>query len=144
MPQKGITLGPDCTITVRDANGEIISSSVVQDFDSSPNVEKKSVPFLDGNVIPVSFQMGYKGNFNIVRQNATLDTYFALKEAAYYNKTDIPSVTITQSVVESDGSITQYQFTQCDLTLNDAGKYSNNSEVIQAVSYEAKRRLILS
>lgn len=143
MPQKGITLGPDCTLTIQDANGAIISMAVIQDFESMPEVENRKVPFLDGNVVPLSFQQGYKGSFHVVREDATLDRYFALKETAYYNKADIPSATITQSVTESDGSITQYQYIQCDLTLTDAGKYTNNAEIIQAVSFEAKRRLLL-
>lgn len=143
MPQHGITLGADCSLSIQDANGTIIANSVIQDFEASPDTEKRRVQFLDGNVVPLSFPQGYKGSFSIVREDATIDTYFALKEAAYYNKVDVLNVTITQSVTETDGSITQYQFTQCDLVLDDAGKYMNNQEVIQKVSFEAKRRLIL-
>ena|ERR1017187_6053372 len=144
MPQNGLTLGSDATITIRDQVGEIISTITVQNFSSKSDATEKDVEFLSGDVRGLTFEKGYSGGFDVVRVDASVDRYFYAKEIAYYNKQNISPVTLTQTVSETDGSVTQYQFTGVTLRLDDAGSFSNENEVIQKVMYKARRRNILN
>lgn len=136
------TLGANATLHITDENGDVNLGLAIRDFQSKADNEVKKIPLMNGRTPSLEFKQGYSGSFTIVRQGPELDKYFAAQEARYYNGIFTSNITITQTIKEPDGSITQFQFVNVVLNFEDAGTYQNNSEVDQKVSFMAERRLV--
>ena len=73
-----------------------------------------------------------------------LDDYWSQLEAAYYNGSNELPVTITETIQEVNGSISQYRYLQVLLTIEDAGMFKGDASVHQKVRFVAARRVKVS
>lgn len=139
MPAAGLTIGADSKLTFVDVNGInrfLLLSNFT--FKEDANINKKVM--MDGEVRLPKFHTGISGSFNIERSNNDTDAYFASQEAAYYLGGDQLPMTITQTITESNGTVSQYQFTNVVLVLENGGSYSGEESVSMSVSFMASRR----
>lgn len=140
MPVNGYSVGRDVTVNINTSTGPLRLSTITG-FTSKPNIEKKDVRGLDGIRRPLVFPDGWNGQFDVSRQDSTLDDFWATVEANYYAGQGIPGATITETITEPDGSVNQYRYLGAILFLDDAGDWKGNEAVNQRLSFEAQQRI---
>ena len=140
MPINGFSVGRDVSLDIVGPSGPI-RFNLITKFSSKQEVKSNAVKGLDGITRPVRFFDGWSGNFDIERQDSTVDDYFSQLEANYYAGLNEAAVTITETITEVSGAVTQYRYTGVLLKLEDAGDYAGDSTVKQKVSFIASRRI---
>lgn len=143
MPMNSYSVGRDVSLVIVGANGPLAFSQITG-FQSKPDITDKKVKGLDGVTRHLRFPDGWSGTFDIERQDSTLDDYFAQVEANYYAGVNEQPVSITQTIREVNGSITQYRYMNVLLTPDDAGSWKGDDSVKQKLKFVAERRIKVS
>ena len=142
MPLDGLTSGIDHKLTFTDING-VEQFALIESFTSKEDATTDKLIQMDGNVRHPKFHQGWSGSFVLQRNSSFTDAYFAAQEASYYIGLDQVPATITETITENDGTVSQWQYTGVILTLEDAGSYSGTEIVKQSVSFMAARKFKL-
>ncbi len=140
MPQNTLSIGRDVALDVTGPTGPI-ALGLVTGFTARPQIKEQRVKGIDGITRMLRFPDGWDGSFDIERQGNELDNYIAREEDAYYAGRSESPVTITQTIQEPNGSVSQYRFTGVFLKLDDAGRWAGDASVQQKVSFVASRRI---
>ncbi|AYM76900.1 hypothetical protein D9M09_14655 [Janthinobacterium agaricidamnosum] len=143
MPLNGYSVGRDLSLDIIGPNGPINLNQIVG-FTAKPDVTDKKIKGLDGITRHLRFPDGWSGSFDLERQNNVVDDYFSTLEANYYAGLNESPATITETIQEVDGSISQYRFLQVLLTLEDPGSFKGDDTVRQKVRFVAARRVKVS
>jgi len=143
MPLNGLTSGIDVKITFTDLNG-VEQFALVESFTSREDAPVGKEIQIDGNVRHPKFHQGWSGSFVLQRNSNFTDAYFATQEASYYLGQDQLPVVITETITESNGTVSSYQYTNVVLVFENAGNYSGTEIVKQTVTFMASRRLNLN
>lgn len=140
MPVNGFSVGRDVSLDIVGPSGPL-RFNLITKFTSKQEVKSNAVKGIDGITRPVRFFDGWSGSFDIERQDSTVDDYFSGLEANYYAGLNETAVTITETITEVSGAITQYRYVGVLLKLDDAGDYAGDSTVKQKISFIASRRV---
>lgn len=143
MPLDGLTSGIDHKITFTDING-VENFALIESFTSKEDATTDKLIQMDGNVRHPKFHQGWSGTIVLQRNSNFIDAYFAAQEASYYAGLDQIPVTITETITENDGTVSQWQYQQCVLTLDDAGSYSGTEIVKERMTFMASRKIKLA
>jgi len=136
MSQSGITLGPDIKLTVRDENGVYLFNDIIQEFMYKWDSENRKVKTL-GKVYPITFIDNVSGSFSVIRRTPELEQYFVTKYQRYQSGITIPDLFIQGLLQNPDGTISTYNFNQVVMSLDDAGTYTRDNEVVMRISWQA-------
>lgn len=142
MPLDGLTSGIDHKITFTDVNG-VETFALIESFTSKEDAVTDKLIQMDGNVRHPKFHQGWSGSFVLQRNSDFTDAYFAAQESSYYQGIDQIPLTITETIQENNGTVSQFQYSQVVITLDDAGSYSGTEIVKQRVSFMAARKFQL-
>lgn len=140
MPINGFSVGRDVTLNIVTSAGPL-NPGLITKFTSKPNIVDHKVKGLDGITRHARFPDGWEGSFDIERRDSTLDDYWAQLEAGYYSGINEQPVTITETITEVSGAITQYRHVGVYLTLTDAGDWEGDKTVKQKLSFVSQQRL---
>lgn len=143
MPMNGFSIGRDVTLTIVTSSGPL-NLSLITEFQSKPDTTTQKVKGLDGITRPLRFFDGWSGKFMVDRQDATVDSYFAQLESDYYAGVNEQPASLTETITEVDGSVSQFRYLNVLLTLDDAGGWKSDATVKQTLSFMAARRLQVS
>jgi hypothetical protein len=139
MPINGFSVGRDITLNIVGPTGPL-NFSLITKFSSKPDVSDNKIKGLDGVTRHVRFPEGWTGSFEVERTNGALDAYFAALEEGFYTGQNELTGTITETISEPDGSLSQYRFEGVLLKLDDAGSWEGSKTVTQKVSFVASKR----
>lgn len=131
--------GRDVSIDVAGPNG-VITLSLIVDFQSRQMVSKLKSSGLDGVTRFYNVPDGWSGAITIDRANSALDDLITAYEAAYYNGSTRVQGTITETIQEVDGTISQWRYSNCEFECPDAGNWRKDSNVSPKLDFEASRR----
>ncbi len=140
MPVNGFSVGRDYAVNVQTPSGPLVFNLVTK-FASKPEQTVRKIKGLDGITRNVIFPDGWTGQFEIERQDSAIDDYFAALEAAYYAGQNRAPCTITETITEANGAVSQYQYIGVNLQLDDAGAAAGDEVVKQVVSFMAQQRV---
>jgi len=140
MPANGLSTGIDHKLTFNDING-VQHYAILESFTAKEDSPIGKEVAMDGNVRHPKFHQGWSGSFVLQRSNNVMDNYIAIQEASYYQGVDQLPMIITETIAEVDGSISQYQYTNVVINLEDAGNWSGTEIAKQRISFMASRRL---
>ena len=140
MPQNGFTVGRDVSLDIIGPSGPL-RFNLITKFTSKQEVKDQKIKGLDGITRPVRFFDGWSGGFELERQDSTVDDYFCQLEDNYYAGLNEASVTITETITEVSGAVSQYRYVGVLLKLDDAGDKSGDATVKQKLSFISSRRL---
>ena len=143
MPLNSYTVGRDISLDITGPNGPLVLNQIVG-FMSKPDITDQKIKGLDGITRHLRFPDGWSGSFEIERQDSTVDDYWSQLEANYYAGLNELPVTLTETIQEVNGSISQYRYLQVLLTIEDAGMYKGDASVHQKVRFVAARRVKVS
>jgi hypothetical protein len=139
MPVNGFSVGRDVTLTIVTASGPL-NLNLITGFHSRQDTAEIKVKGLDGITRHARFFDGWTGGFDIERSDSTVDDYFAQLEANYYAGINEQPGTITETITEANGNVTQYRFLNVLLKYDDAGNWAGDQTVKQKLSFVAAQR----
>ncbi len=143
MPVNGFSVGRDVSLSIVTASGPL-RLSLITGFSAKPNTKDQPIKGMDGVTRHLRLPDGWAGSFDVERQDSTVDDYFAQLEANYYAGQNEAPATITETITEPNGSVTQYRYTGVLLKLDDAGSWTGDASVKQRLSFIASRKLKLA
>lgn len=139
----GLTSGQSTKIVFTSPDG-VQKFAILESFTAKPDSPTLKEIAIDGTTRHPHLPQGWSGTCVFQRGNHFLDDYIAAQETNYYLGGDQINLTITQSISELDGSVTQWQFTGVVPTLEDGGNYSGTEIVKQTMSFMGARRFKLA
>jgi len=139
MPVNNYSVGRDIVLDVVTSTGPIRINRITS-FTSKPMYEERKISGLDGVTDNLILPSCWEGSMDVERQDAELDSYFAQLENDYYAGSNITNQTITETISEPDGSVSQYRYEQVVLKLDTAGEWRGDDSVKQSISFMASRR----
>lgn len=134
------SVGKDVSLDIIGPTGPL-RFSIVTAFDSKPSYKSVDSKGLDGIDRYDDLPAGWSGTIGLDRADSTVDDFFAQKEANFYSGISSNLVTITETITEISGAVSQYRYTGVALTLQDAGKKSADNKISIVVGWRAARRL---
>lgn len=143
MPLNSYSVGRDVSLNIIGPSGPLVFSQIVG-FQSKPDTTDKKIKGLDGITRHLRFPDGWSGSFDIERQDNTMDDYWAQIEANYYAGVNERPISITQTIQEPSGAISQYRYLDVLLTPDDAGGWKGDDSVKQKLKFVAARRIKVS
>ena len=139
MPANNFSIGRDVAIDVIGSNGPLRLSQITG-FDSKATTIELKVKPLSGPPIFAMIPDGHTGSFDIERVDATIDKYFAQLENNFYSGLNQTSITMTETITEPNGAISQFRYTGVQLKYDDAGSWKQDASVKQKLSFVASRK----
>lgn len=142
MPVNGYTVGRDVTVTMTGPGGTtvVIPATAITNFDAKPHMRKEWSRPLNVPPQPIYIPDGWTGVIEVDRTDATLDTFQATLEDAFWNGKNTLSGMILQTVTEDDGSVTQYQYESVLYWVDNPGNYRAEGRVTQHIEFCSSRR----
>ena len=139
MPINNFSVGRDVTLTIVTPSGPL-NLNLITGFGASPEMPDVKVKGLDGITRHARFFDGWRGKFDLERSDSTVDDYFAQLEANYYAGINEQPATITETITEPNGAVTQYRYLNVLMKLDDAGEWRGDATVKQKISFVSARR----
>jgi hypothetical protein len=141
LPVNSFNVGRDLTLQIVGFDGSIEEFSLQTAYDSKQETHNIKIMGMDGTVRFLDLPAGWKGTCTYNRQDSVLDRYFARMESTYYSGINVQAATITETITEVDGSLSQFRYTGVVFKLDDAGSWQGDKEVTQKMSWSASRRV---
>jgi hypothetical protein len=110
-------------------------------FDTKPRTKKLESEQITGQTIFRNVPNGHEGSMTFDRQDASVESYFATKEANFFAMLPPEVCAITHTINNLDGSISQFQYIGVELELDDAGDYKGLDKVTVKVSWRASQKI---
>lgn len=143
MPQNGYSIGRDITLNLVTSSGTLQVTGITS-FKSKQETTEEKVKQINGTVDNVRFFEGWSGTFMIERKDATLDQYFCQIEQDYFAGIQDGYVTITETITEQNGNVSQFRYRKVLLKLDDAGEWAGDKTVKRSMSFVASRKINVS
>ncbi|CAX60704.1 hypothetical protein ABEI05_05375 [Erwinia billingiae] len=139
MPQLGYTLGRDVAVDINTPTGKLRIPKIMT-FDAKPQVSNQKITPLNGVSDELQIPIGWNGTITAERMDGTLDDFWAQWEENYFNGIDQQRGTITESITESNGTLSVYRYEGVSFHLTDAGNKQGEKTVSQTLAFTANRR----
>lgn len=141
MPLTNLSVGRDTTIVLNDPNsGGVPNILYVTSYEAKQDHIKLKSSAMDGTVRHGVIPDGWSGRIMLDRGNQNVDVLFGILENAYYNGNNILPQTITQTIDEADGTITQWQYVGCAISYDEPGTWQNGKYISQTIGWCASKR----
>lgn len=142
MSAANQSLGKDFRVVIVTPTGNLnIPTAAITKFDAQPVTTNEKRLGLDGEARHLVTHAGWKGSFEIDRFDSTLDDFWALAEANYYNGVNTPYGFIQETVQEPNGGISQFRYEKVVYDLKDVGAREGDKVVKMKLEFMASRRL---
>lgn len=130
-------------ITIMGSAGPM-SFNILVEFDTKPQYKDVKVEGIDGITRSRHLPNGHTGTLMFDRADSALSDYFVQQEANFFSSLNPDQITITQTISEGNGAISQYQYTYVDLWEEEDGSWKGLDKVPQKVSFYAARKIKVS
>ncbi len=140
MPVNGFNIGKDVTVDVVTSSGPL-RATIRTGFTKKQDTTSLTVKAADGVNRMGEVPEGWSGSLDYERADGVLDDYFARSEADYYAGVNAAPITITETIANPDGSVSQYRYIGVAMKLADAGGAASDQTIKQKVDWRAAKRL---
>lgn len=140
MPQGNYSIGRDIGLTIVTSDGPLTLNTITS-FKSKSDDSVQKLVLISGITDHLRFFQGWSGSFDIERASAVLDQYFALTEDRYFRGIRERYASITETIQEVNGSISQFRYPGTILSFSDAGDFAGDKSVKQSMSFVSRRRI---
>lgn len=141
MPFNNFSIGKDVVLDVVTPSGVLALPVTTTGFEAKPQYNRIKSIGLDGLNREASVPQGWEGTITLDRRDSAIDDFFAKQEAGYYAGQNVMTATITETISESDGSVSQYQYTNVSLRFEEAGNKKGDDKIEQKIGFFASQRL---
>ncbi len=139
----GLTSGQSARITFTQA-GVTLGFAILQNFQMTKNTNVITSIDITGKARHPQIHTDWTGSATYFRGGPEIDNYFADQERDFYLGGDQVNCTITETIQELNGAVSQWQYTDVTLQLADSGTYSGEDIVMQTINLFADRKIRLS
>lgn len=138
----GYNVGTDASVTIADQFGDVFPADLLghlMEFDSeADDTELKIVPITNGGVpIFQTIPGGYSGNMQFTRVNGAFQAMVAELYGLYHSQGLITQLSISVSVLNRDGSVDEYLFSNCQIKKPRFGNFRHEKEVDMRLGFSA-------
>lgn len=141
MPANDFSIGRDVSLDLVDPVLGPQSWSIRTGWESTPEYRELTSDGLDGETRRDAVPNGHRLTMRLDRRDASVENYFAAREAAYFNGQVVPLVTITETIREIGGAVTQFRYTGISLRLTGSGSWGGTGPTTQTVEGFARRKI---
>ncbi len=144
MSVSGQTVGQSYSIGLYDGSlSSILDLGQVQNFRAT--AQKHNIKSMPYNAPPIYGYIpdGYQGRFTIVRTNPALENLFLALVALFNDGGDLIPGYINETIRETGGAFSRYQYAQSVFFLTDATEVSRDKNVTMTVEWMASEKLNL-
>jgi len=138
MAINNLSLGPDITLNIHTPTGQITIPTVVN-FMVNPTPEVRKSVGINGNILFAPIPLGYNGSMEIDRTSPAMEQFWTDYESQYYAGVNLQSSTITVTVREADGGITQWLISGVMFDAQAFGNWSGTDFVKQTLKFNAAK-----
>lgn len=139
MPQLGYSLGRDVAVDINTPTGRLRIPKVTK-FNSKPQLTTNKITALNGITDTLQSPAGWEGSFDAERMDGTLDDFWAQWEENYFNGVDQQNGSITETIQESNGTVSVYRYENVSFHLTDPGNKEGDKTIKQTLAFTANRR----
>lgn len=140
MPTNDFSVGRDVTLDINDPVRGVLRFPLRTSFEAQPQFVKLQSKALDGVPRFADIPDGHRLSFAFDRATPELTDYFVQKEENYFNGVVDPLLTITETIRERDGGVTQYRYSGVSLSLENAGSWKGDAITTQSLEARASRK----
>ena len=136
-------IGHDAKVDIVDGStGQVISTWPPATHFTFTQItsQVKSEPVNDKPIFRETYH-GWSGSIDYDRYDAAIDQYFADREKNYWLGMNDTANTITQTVQEKDGSVSQWKYSGVVMKMDTAGSWKSGDKVDIKVSWTARDRV---
>jgi len=141
MPSNSFNVGKDVTLQVVTPQGPLNLPVTTTGFESKPQYSKLRSKGLDGVNRGANIPDGWEGSITLDRSNSVVDDFFAAQEAGYYAGQNVLNATITETIREINGSVSQYRYIGVCLSFDEAGSKKGDQLISQTIGFYASQRI---
>ncbi len=134
MAINGFTTGQSIQLNIKTQQGELTLNTMTS-IDLSMNPEMQKIQPINGPPTHLVFPSGGRGAISLERKDSTLQDFWAAYEKAYYAGQNIVGGSIIETITESDGTTTQYLYTDVMISVEDMGRWTGTSAVAERVNF---------
>jgi hypothetical protein len=139
-PVNDFNVGSDTTISIINS-GTIMKSSILTSFEARQITASLKSTAIDGVNRYDEIEQGWEGTLDFDRADSILDDFFAAKEVARYAGNTLPTISITETTTNVDGTVVKYRYPRCALKFDTIGARKGDSKVEERVSWKSGRRI---
>ena len=134
-------VGHDVAVDLIDpVTGAVINWPPPTEFTSKSGSKVLASSPIDQPPIHRVVEEGWSGTLGFDRADNSIDAFFSRNETLYWQGVDIPGGSITETIKEADGSISQYQFTTVQCQYAGSGTWKAQDKVSLQVAWVASQR----
>ena len=144
MTVSGMSVGQSYTIGLYDGSlGSIVDLGSVQSFKST--MQKHNIKNMPYNAPPIYGYIpdGASGHFSLIRTNPDLENLFLQLVALFNNGGDLIPGYINETIRETGGGLSRYQYTQSVFFLTESADVSRDKNVPMSVEWMASEKINL-
>ena len=140
MPINNFSVGRDISYSVVTPSGTLTLNGKTG-YSIKPMFTDINHKGLGGLNVHGVIPDGWQIEMQFDRTDPNVDNYFAQLEANYFAGINQQGGTIFENIVEKDGSITSFRYTDVILKYDNAGNWKGDSLIPISVSAMASRRI---
>jgi hypothetical protein len=138
----GYNVGTDASVTISDQFGDVFPADLLghlMEFDSeSEDTELKIIPITNGGVpIYQTIPGGYMGNMQFARVNGNFQAMVSELWNAYHQQGLITQLSLTLNVLNRDGSVDEYLWSNMQIKKPRFGNFRHEKEVDMRMGFSA-------
>jgi hypothetical protein len=141
MAINNFNTGRDVTIIFTDGQGNPVALSNVTGFHSRQNTRKESSHGMDGVSRFQYIPQGWEGSITVDRFSRVFDDLTFQFEQIYLSGGNVPPCTIKEVIRESDGTQSEWRYTNVVFAMPDAGAKEQDKKIGMRLEWCASFRL---
>ena len=135
--------GRDVVLDVQTPTGALRLPTTTTAWEAKPKYKTIESVALSGENNHANVPIGWTGTIGLDRTDNIVGDFFVQLEANYYAGINIGYATITETISENNGAVTQYRYTKVALRLEEGGKFVGDDRVQVKIGFEASRKIKL-
>ena len=142
MANNSFSIGHDISVDIFDiVSGKQVIFPLITGFSAEPQTKQISSEPLNGPPLYAENPNGWRGTIDFDRTDNSIDLWFAGREAAYFKGQSIYNCTVTQTIQEKDGSVTQFRYPNVALKYSQAGAWKASDKVSLRLDWMGSTRI---
>jgi hypothetical protein len=144
-PNASISVSREYSLIINAAGQQFnISNDYIENAEIKPMAKLLEFRGISNLITNKPVPAGYDIDISIARTDSFIGDFWALFEASFYSGINTPSGSIIENIIESNGKITQYLYTNVFFIVESFGTIRSNELIVQKLRGRATQMFKLS
>lgn len=127
--------GRDIRLDINLPGGTVLTLPEIIDYHLTPKTHMDHFVLLNGRPVNNAIPQGGEGTIDLKRVDSTVENFQAQFEANFYSGAPQLKGTLTETINNPDGTVTQYQCQGVILLIEDMGQWKGETAVTQKIKF---------